>query len=330
VPPLDGYDRDEGGCKIQVLYERIELTTETMLLALSTPKHAASALASALELLEPPCDAPISQAVRDYLLKPSMLAQFIVDPECAQLVKALIAKDPAIKAVAVASECFLKSLTPATASMAFMLLDNGAKLSKARKALLADDAKLLRGLVFAPNTSDLIDELCARDAEIRAAVASSEMLVAALSPSSAAVALRLMKTYNVQFSDAVHTELIEGQARVVSTTALNFERDIYLEDDGSALPLGNSDYTMEFWIRFSSKDCSFIGFGHEPENLCNGCHFEGHGFNHFWYGNDLHSGDGGRNLEKCWMHLGAYAHAHLNHSLAILTQLAALDGSAPR
>ena len=32
---------------------------------------------------------------------------------------------------------------------------------------------------------------------------------------------------------------------------------------------------MEFWIRFDGQRGCFVGFGHEPNNGCNGCHFEG-------------------------------------------------------
>ena len=100
--------------------------------------------------------------------------------------------------------------------------------------------------------------------------------------------------------------LTSGEAAVTPTRALSFKKDIYLEDDGTSLPLGNSDYTMEFWIRFAGERGCFVGFGEEPNNGCNGCCYEGDGFNHFWYANDLHSGDDDKELTSRWMHLGAH------------------------
>ena len=207
--------------------------------------------------------------------KPSTLEQFLINPECVPLVKILFARDAAIRDAAIASEHLLQVLKPATSTMALVLLDNGADLSLARDALLADGAKLLRSLVLDPKSSLLVDALCKRDAEIKAVVASSEMLVAALSPASAPVALWLITEYGVEITAAVTTALTEGEAAVTSTTALRFKKDIFLEDDGTALPLGNSDYTMEFWIRFDGERGCFVGFGHEPNNGCNGAIFEG-------------------------------------------------------
>ena len=287
-------------CDKQPRLRAAAATPESLLLALSTPKLAATC---ALKLLEPPYDAPISEEVRALLLKPSKLAQLVLEPQCVPLVKVLIAKDAAIKDAAVASDCFAQALKPATAMTALALLEHGADVSHARDVLLADGAKLLRSLVLDPNASSLVDALCAADSEIKATVSSPEMLLAALSPSSAPVALRLMDTYGVEMTEAVLTALTQGAAPVASTTALKFDKDVFLEDNGSEVPLGNSDYTMEFWIRFGGEHGCFVGWGHEPENGCNGCHFEGHGFNHFWYANDLHPGNGGRELEKCWMHL---------------------------
>ena len=315
-------------CEKQPSLRAAATTPDTLLLALSTPEHAACAC----KLLEPPYNAPISKDVRELLLKPSKLKQFLTNPQCVPLVKILLAKDAAIKDAATASEHLLQVLKPATSTMALVLLDNGADLSLARDALLSDGAKLLRSLVLDPKSSLLVDALCKRDAEIKAVVASSEMLVAALSPASAPVALWLITEYGVEITAAVTTALTEGEAAVTSTTALKFKKDIFLEDDGTALPLGNSDYTMEFWIRFDGQHGCFVGFGHEPNNGCNGCHFEGahchalpllllacaaaraltalararvgHGFNHFWYANDLHPGDGGEQLTERWMHLG--------------------------
>ena len=43
--------------------------------------------------------------------------------------------------------------------------------------------------------------------------------------------------------------------------SLKFKKGVFLEDDGTALPLGNSDYTMEFWIRFDGERSCFVGFG---------------------------------------------------------------------
>ena len=261
-------------CDKQPSLRAAATTPDTLLLALSTPKHAACAL----KLLEPPYNATISKAVRELLLKPSKLEQFLTNPQCVPLVKILIAKDAAIKDAAVASEYLLQVLTPATSTMALVLLDNGADLSQAREMLLADGAKLLRSLVLDPNSSLLVDALCKRNVEIKAVVASSEMLVSALSPASAPVALWLITKYGVEITEAVTTALNEGEAAVTSTTALKFKKDVFLEDDGTALPLGNSDYTMEFWIRFDGERGCFVGFGHEPNNGCNGCHYEGHGF----------------------------------------------------
>ena len=95
--------------------------------------------------------------------------------------------------------------------------------------------------------------------------------------------------------------LLEGDAPVTSTSALKLERDVYLEDDGTELPLGSCAYTVEMWIRFDGQHSCFFGWGHEPNNGCIGAHFDG-GFNHFWYANDLHCG-GDQGVPGRWMHL---------------------------
>ena len=182
---------------------------------------------------EPPYDAPISEEVRALLLKPSKLAQLVLEPQCVPLVKVLIAKDAAIKDAAVASDCFAQALKPATAMTALALLEHGADVSHARDVLLADGAKLLRSLVLDPNASSLVDALCAADSEIKVTVSSPDMLLAALAVVRAM--LRLMDTYGVEMTEAVLTALKQGAAPVASTTALKF-KDVFLEDNGSEVP----------------------------------------------------------------------------------------------
>ena len=106
---------------------------------------------------------------------------------------------------------------------------------------------------------------------------------------------------NEVLPEPVRVALTAGQAAVLPTTALKFEKDIYLEDNGEGLPLGNAPYTVEFWVRFGGQHGCFAGWGVEPNNQCNGIHFNG-GFNHFWYANDLHCGQG-KIKTKRWQHV---------------------------
>ena len=234
-----------------------------------------------------------------------LLRALVLDPTASAAVDTYCSSDAEMKAIVESPEMLLAALKPSTAAAAMNLLDKVTDFAVARDGLLADNMKLLRPLLVDVKCTALVASLSAKDEQILSAVSSpelqQELLLAALKPSTWELALKLVKEQGI--SDAVRTALVQGEAAVVPTRALKFKKDIYLEDDGAELPLGNSDYTMEFWIRFDGEHGCFVGFGHEPENQCNGCHFEGHGFNHFWYANDLHPGDGGRELEKCWMHL---------------------------
>ena len=64
--------------------------------------------------------------------------------------------------------------------------------------------------------------------------------------------------------ESVRVALTAGQAAVLPTTALKFEKDIYLEDNGEGLPLGNAPYTVEFWVRFGGQHGCFAGWGVTP------------------------------------------------------------------
>ena len=319
---------------------RATLTTARMPLAVALLENGADSAAARAALL----------ADDAKLLRP-----LVLDASLSTLVDKLSAGDAEIEAAIRSPQTLLAALKPATVAAALALLDKCVDFHMVRDALLADDAKLLCALVLGlKGSSTLIDALCDKDEQIRAAVGSPELKSAlllgalqvrhynllptsppplsyltppslppltsylilttpptlcALQPSTWQLALRLLEEQGI--TQAVLKALTEGEAAVTPTGALAFKKDIYLEDDGTDLPLGNSDYTMEFWIRFSGKRGCFVGFGHEPENQCNGCHFEGHGFNHFWYANDLHSGDGGEELTSHWMHLGALAIRHL-------------------
>ena len=231
----------------------------------------------------------------------------VLDAGSFALVDTLSAGDAEIEAVIRSPKMLLAALKPASEAAALALLDKCVDFAVARDALLADDEKLLCALVLGlKGSSTLIDALCAKDEQIRTAVDSpklqSALLLGALKPSTWQLALRLLEEQGV--TEAVLKALTDGEAAVTPTRALKFKKDIYLKDDGKDLPLGNSDYTMEFWIRFDGERGCFVGFGHEPNNNSNGCHYEGKGFNHFWYSNDLHSGDGGEKLTSRWMHLG--------------------------
>ena len=89
----------------------------------------------------------------------------------------------------IADKLFVLALKPATAPTALLLLNSGADLTAARGALLADDAKLLRALALDPDSSPLVDALCARDAEIgvaNAALVTAETFLALAKPGTAA------------------------------------------------------------------------------------------------------------------------------------------------
>ena len=115
-----------------------------------------------------------------------------------------------------------------------------------------------------------------------------EMLIAALKPSTADDALRMLA--DVPLTDKVLTALTAGDAPVTSTSALKFDDDIFLEDDGSELPReDDSAYTFEFWIRSDDGGVNaFISLGGEGQ--CCGGHFDsGNRIKNFWWGNDLHA-----------------------------------------
>ena len=271
-------------------------SSETLLLAL-----APATATTALMLLEHGADA---SSVRGGLLADgaTRLRALVLDPsaDAVAVVRALAAKDTALKAAVTAPANLLATLAPATVQNALALFDLGASLDSAAppkwwccgtrptpppatcEALLSNDAKQLRALVFAPGAAALVDALCDRDAALRAAIASPETLIAALQLATADAALRLLGApFNVPLTDDVRTALTAGDAAITPTSALKLARDVYLEDDGADLPLGNCAYTVEMWICFDGQHSCFFGWGHEPNNGCIGAHFEG-GFNHFW------------------------------------------------
>ena len=148
--------------------------------------------------------------------------------------------------------------------------------------LLANGHSKLLELVADPSNGALVDKLCSESPKIKAAVFSEETFIAMAKPSTASIAVKLVeKGFNA--TPQLIAKLAEGRAPVTPTTALKFAGDIYLEDDGSDMPLGNTGYTVEIWCRLSEKGCLFsYGAGHGRNRVC-GAHFEGHGFNHFWY-----------------------------------------------
>ena len=67
---------------------------------------------------------------------------------------------------------------------------------------------------------------------------------------------------------------LAAAASIKPTKALEFPGGVWLEDDGADLPIDNSAYTWEFWVRFTGRGC-FAAFGSEGNTNCNGFYFDG-------------------------------------------------------
>ena len=115
-----------------------------------------------------------------------------LDASSIPLFKELLARDPTIVAAATAPAVFNRALTLGYMPLAIALIESGADITIAREALLKDDAKLLMTLVKDSDGS-MLDTLCALDEQIKTAANTSENFVAALKPSSAAAALRMLE-----------------------------------------------------------------------------------------------------------------------------------------
>ena len=176
-----------------------------------------------------------------------------------------------------------------------------ASLVEIKQALLENDAKRLTALVLDDDATVVVTRLNELDVGLKEATLSDATMLSAIRAKAFGAVSQLVRIRDGEVSRDVCAALTAGDAAVVSSSALKFESDIYLEDDGSDLPLGNSAYTMEFWARFEGPGC-FVCFGHEPDNQCNGAHFDGNRINHFWYSNDLHC-DHSEKLSSRWTHV---------------------------
>ena len=74
-------------------------------------------------------------------------------------------------------------------------------------------------------------------------------------------------------TEAVRKALINEDTGIMPTRALCFSGSEWLTDDGSAVPLGNSPYTWEFWVRFTGHGC-FASIGTGGHGHASGFHFD--------------------------------------------------------